>query len=94
MPRSRIVECENCGDDIYADDAINSNDYLYCQNCYDDMESNSNDDAWRNNDNSGSINSYGYHPTPKFWDFVDGNTTGIVCKFKSYVKLNLLLVLS
>lgn len=74
MPRSRIVECENCNDDIYEDDAISTDGYLYCQNCYDDMESNSDDDAWRNSDNSGSINSYGYHPTPRFFDFVDGNT--------------------
>ncbi len=99
MPRSPRVTCEECGDEVFQDDAVSSNGYLYCQNCYDNMEGNYDDDDYdsdeyrSNNINEVSINSYGYHPTPKFWDFVDGNTTvsinSRVTKVKPFVGIEL-----
>jgi hypothetical protein len=99
MPRSPRVTCEECGDEVFQDDAVSSSGYLYCQNCYDNMEGNYDDDDYdsdedrSNNINEVSINSYGYHPTPKFWDFVDGNTTvsinSRVTKVKPFVGIEL-----
>jgi formylmethanofuran dehydrogenase subunit E len=44
MPRSPRVTCEECGDEVFQDDAVSSSGYLYCQNCYDNMEGNYDDD--------------------------------------------------
>jgi hypothetical protein len=90
------IDCWDCSDTVDRNDAVYSGGSWYCQNCYDNMESDSDydphDDSSEDN-NHNSINSYGYHPTPRFWDFVDNNTTvsmnSNATKIKPYVGIEL-----
>ena len=82
MPTSRanenFVDCYDCHDTINREDSVYSSGDFYCQNCYENMENDydSDDESDENSDqnNHNTIDSYSYHPSPKFYDFVDNNT--------------------
>jgi hypothetical protein len=94
MPRSPIVTCEECGDESIQDDAVSSMVIFIVKIVM---------TIWKVTlmmimigeimTTVVSINSYGYHPTPRFWDFVDGNTTvsinSRVTKVKPFVGIEL-----